>query len=35
MAEKTADVVCAKMGVAQRCRTRQTQLASFRDYYRM
>ncbi|MGD2251618.1 MAG: FAD-dependent oxidoreductase [Anaerolineales bacterium] len=35
MAEKTADVVCAKMGVARRCRTHQTQLASYRDYYRM
>jgi len=33
MAEKTADVVCAKLGVATPCTTRTTPLHSYRSYY--
>lgn len=33
MAEKTADVVCRKLGVDAPCRTRETVLASYREYY--
>lgn len=33
MAEKTADVVCGKLGVDSPCRTRETPLASYREYY--
>lgn len=32
MAEKTVDVVCAKLGVTAACRTRDVALASYRDY---
>lgn len=32
MAEKTVDVVCAKLGVESPCRTRDVPLASYRDY---
>lgn len=32
MAEKTADVVCAKLGVSAPCRTREVPLASYRSY---
>jgi glycerol-3-phosphate dehydrogenase len=34
MAEKTADVVCAKLGFQAPCTTRETPLDSYRDYYR-
>jgi glycerol-3-phosphate dehydrogenase len=34
MAEKTADVVCAKLGFFTPCTTRETPLDSYRDYYR-
>lgn len=33
MAEKTADVVCHKLGLDWPCRTRDTVLASYREYY--
>lgn len=33
MAEKTADVACAKLGIAAECVTRETPLLSYRDYY--
>ena len=32
MAEKTADVVCAKVGITEPCRTRDVPLASYREY---
>jgi glycerol-3-phosphate dehydrogenase len=32
MAEKTADVVCAKLGIDAACRTRDVPLASYREY---
>lgn len=35
MAEKLADVVCKKLGVAAPCRTRETPLESYREFYRM
>lgn len=35
MAEKLADMVCAKLGVEAPCRTRETVLLSHREYYRM
>lgn len=34
MAEKTADVVCRKLGIDAPCRTKETRLASYREYYR-
>jgi glycerol-3-phosphate dehydrogenase len=33
MAEKTADVVCAKLGISMPCLTRETPLLSYRQYY--
>ncbi len=33
MAEKTADVVCAKLGVTTACVTKETPLLSYRQYY--
>jgi glycerol-3-phosphate dehydrogenase len=33
MAERTADVVCAKLGVAAACGTRELPLASYRSYF--
>jgi glycerol-3-phosphate dehydrogenase len=33
MAEKTADMVCTKLGVQAVCTTKETVLASFRDFY--
>jgi glycerol-3-phosphate dehydrogenase len=33
MAEKTADLVCGKLGVSATCATRETQLVSYRRYY--
>jgi glycerol-3-phosphate dehydrogenase len=33
MAEKTADVVCGKLGVSAACATRETSLVSYRRYY--
>jgi glycerol-3-phosphate dehydrogenase len=33
MAEKTADVVCAKLGISAACATREAPLVSYRDYY--
>ena len=33
MAEKTADVVCGKLGITTPCATRETQLLSYRQYY--
>ena len=33
MAEKTADVVCEKLGVQAACATKDTPLASYRQYY--
>jgi glycerol-3-phosphate dehydrogenase len=33
MAEATADMVCGKLGVSAPCRTRETKLLSFRQYY--
>jgi glycerol-3-phosphate dehydrogenase len=33
MAEKVADIVCAKLGVRAECRTRDTLLASYRLFY--
>ena len=34
MAEKTADLVCQKMGVSATCQTREFKLVSYREYYR-
>ena len=34
MAEKTADVVCNKLGVSEACVTAETPLLSYRDFYR-
>ena len=34
MAEKTADIVCGKLGISAQCSTRETVLASYREYYR-
>ena len=34
MAEKVADMVCAKLGIEAPCRTRETVLLSHREYYR-
>ena len=33
MAEKTADVVCARFGIQAECRTKDTPLRSYREYY--
>ena len=33
MAEETADLVCAKLGIEASCRTRETELLSYRAYY--
>jgi glycerol-3-phosphate dehydrogenase len=33
MAEKTADMVCAKLGVQAVCTTKETVLASYREFY--
>lgn len=33
MAEKVADIVCRKLGVAAECRTKVTRLESYRSYY--
>jgi glycerol-3-phosphate dehydrogenase len=33
MAEKTADVVCKKLGVTAECSTKDCRLVSYRDYY--
>jgi glycerol-3-phosphate dehydrogenase len=33
MAEKTADIVCGKLGVSAACATRETPLVSYRRYY--
>ena len=33
MAEKTADVVCAKLGITTPCLTKETPLLSYRQYY--
>ena len=33
MAEKTADVVCAKLGIDTPCVTKETPLLSYRQYY--
>jgi glycerol-3-phosphate dehydrogenase len=33
MAEKTADIVCAKLGISVACETRERSLASYRRYY--
>ena len=33
MAEKTADVVCQKLGIEAECTTRELHLRSYRDYY--
>ena len=35
MAEKTADVVCEKLGIDEPCRTRDTELLSYRAFYRI
>jgi glycerol-3-phosphate dehydrogenase len=34
MAEKTADIVCGKLGIQTPCLTREVPLVSYRDYYR-
>ncbi len=34
MAEKTADLVCHKLGISAQCQTRETILSPYRDYYR-
>lgn len=34
MAEKTADLVCQKLGIKAQCMTRETPLLSYRNYYR-
>jgi glycerol-3-phosphate dehydrogenase len=33
MAEKTADVVCAKLNITTPCVTKETPLLSYRQYY--
>jgi glycerol-3-phosphate dehydrogenase len=33
MAEKTADVVCEKLGITAECTTKETRLLSYRDFY--
>jgi glycerol-3-phosphate dehydrogenase len=33
MAEKTADMVCAKLGIASECRTREQPLRPYRQFY--
>jgi glycerol-3-phosphate dehydrogenase len=33
MAEEAADIVCAKLGIEAPCRTRETELLSYRAYY--
>jgi glycerol-3-phosphate dehydrogenase len=33
MAEKTADVVCQKMGITTPCRTKEVKLLSYRKFY--
>ena len=33
MAEKTADIVCSKLGINAPCTTRETPLLSYREYY--
>jgi glycerol-3-phosphate dehydrogenase len=35
MAEKTVDMVCAKLGVQAVCTTKETPLLSYREYYRV
>jgi glycerol-3-phosphate dehydrogenase len=35
MAEKTADVVCHKLGISAPCVTKETPLLSYREYYRL
>jgi glycerol-3-phosphate dehydrogenase len=34
MAESTADMVCARLGIQAACQTRDLPLKSYRDYYR-
>jgi glycerol-3-phosphate dehydrogenase len=34
MAEKTADLVCQKLGIRAECQTKDVVLNSYRDYYR-
>jgi glycerol-3-phosphate dehydrogenase len=34
MAEKTADLVCSKLGIQAACQTREVVLHSYREYYR-
>lgn len=34
MAEKTADLACAKLGISAPCQTRDVPLVSYRDFYR-
>jgi glycerol-3-phosphate dehydrogenase len=34
MAEKTADLVCQKLGIAASCQTKEAVLASYREFYR-
>jgi hypothetical protein len=33
MAERVADVVCAKLGITVPCRTREVRLSSYRLFY--
>jgi glycerol-3-phosphate dehydrogenase len=33
MAEKTADLVCRKLGIQAACQTQEHPLRSYRDYY--
>jgi glycerol-3-phosphate dehydrogenase len=33
MAEKTADIVCAKFGITTPCRTKETPLISYRKFF--
>jgi glycerol-3-phosphate dehydrogenase len=33
MAEKTADLVCSKLGIQTACQTQELPLRSYRDYY--
>jgi glycerol-3-phosphate dehydrogenase len=35
MAEKTADIVCEKLGMNVLCMTKETPLISYREYYRL
>lgn len=35
MAEKTADVVCHKLGISEMCATADTPLVSYREFYRL